>query len=322
MTLRATLALSSGRYSASRTRTRELDGRRGRVGLGTHGDLDPAGDVADQPADGLPPRSVEVALGGVLAVHAPAPEVADQEGARRAPCRTAGPPGPGRSLPAGSRTSARTTAPGLMPPTRLSVWNGGIAASRFCSSSSVFRSPDPGLEPAFAGQDQAVLGIARPAGSGRFEVDRQQLADRRAVVLPLGERVGAAQHEQAAAALAHEVPQEGELVRGEERGLEVVEDDRVIAVELVGRLGEAVAQLDLVEGAEADQHRLVGPLGRSASGWSNPSKSGLVDRVRVARKSNFGCRRAIRTRPTSWTCSSSSRARRRNLNSQFGRPLT
>ena len=56
----------------------------------------------------------------------------------------------------------------------------------------------------------------------------------------------------------------------EERGLEVVEDDRVVAVELVGGLGEAVPQLDLVERAEADQDRLVGPLGRVGVGVVEP----------------------------------------------------
>ena len=76
----ATLALSSGRYSASRTRTASSTAGAERVGLGADGDLDPAGDVADEPADGLPPGALEVALGRVLAPQAPAPEVADQQG--------------------------------------------------------------------------------------------------------------------------------------------------------------------------------------------------------------------------------------------------
>ena len=145
---------------------RELDGRRRRVGLGTDGDLDAAGDVADQPADGLPPRAIEVALGRVRRGAGPSARGRRSGGPRRAPCRTAAPPAPARRSPAASRTSARTTAPGLMSPTRLSVWKGGIAASRFCSSSSVFRSPDPGLQPAFARQHQAVL-VRRPGGRGR-----------------------------------------------------------------------------------------------------------------------------------------------------------
>ena len=99
----------------------------------------------------------------------------------------------------------------------------------------------------------------RRGGTG--EVDRQQVADRRPVVLAVGERVGAAEHQEPAAADADEVPQQGELVRREEAGLDVVEDDRVVAVELVGGLREAVPQLDLVERAEPDQDRLVGALG-------------------------------------------------------------
>ena len=105
-------------------------------------------------------------------------------------------------------------------------------------------------------------------------------------------------------------------------GLEVVEDDRVVAVQLVGGLGEAVPQLDLVERAEADQDRLVVPLGGLGVGVVEPVEQGAGPAARALRKSNFGWRRAIRTRPTSWTCSSSASARRRNLNSQLGRPLT
>ena len=114
-----------------------------------------------------------------------------------------------------------------------------------------------------------------------------------------------------------------QLVLGEEAGLEVVEDDRVVTVQLVGGLGKAVPQLDLVERAEPDQDRLVGALGRIRVGMVEPvERAASSTAVRASRKSNFGWRRAIRTRPTSWTCSSSATARRRNLNSQLGRPLT
>ena len=164
------MALSSGRYSASRTRTASSTAGAVDVGLGTHGDLHPARDVADEPADGLTPRSIEVALGRDSRGAGPSARGRRSAGPRRAPCRTAAPRARGRSLPAGSRTSARTTAPGLMLPTRLSVWNGDIAASRWRSSSSVFRSPDPRLQPAFAGEHQAILLVAlspRRAGSDR-----------------------------------------------------------------------------------------------------------------------------------------------------------
>ena len=60
----------------------------------------------------------------------------------------------------------------------------------------------------------------------------------------------------------------------EEPGLEVVEDDRVVAVQLVGRLGKTVPQLHLVERAQADQDRLVGPLGRFRVGMVEPVERG------------------------------------------------
>ena len=141
--------------------------------------------------------------------------------------------------------------------------------------------------------------------------------------LPFDERVGAAEHQEPAAALADEVPQERELIGGEEAGFDVVEDDRVVTVELVGRLGKTVSQLDSVEQCpQTDQDRLVVPLGRVGVGMVEAVEKGLVAWARALRKSNFGWRVAIRSRPTSWTCSSSSIARRRNLNSQLGRPLT
>ena len=89
------------RYRAAGTRRRaperQFDGRSRRVGLGTHGHLDPAGDVADQPADGLTPRSLEVALGGICPGACPSARGRRSRGRRRVPCRIAGPPVPARS---------------------------------------------------------------------------------------------------------------------------------------------------------------------------------------------------------------------------------
>ena len=48
----------------------------------------------------------------------------------------------------------------------------------------------------------------------------------------------------------------------------------MIAVQLVGGLGEPVAQLDLVERAQPDQDRLVGPLGRLGVGVVEPVEEG------------------------------------------------
>ena len=176
----------------------------------------------------------------------------------------------GAVAPAASLTSARTTAPGLISPTRLSVWNGVIPASRCRSSSSVFRSRTHGCsQPSrVSTRRYSCFVLAR---LGPIQIDGQQLADRRAVVLAAGERIGAAQHQQPAPALAHEIPQERELVRREKAGLEIVEHDRVITVQLVGRLGKAVSQLHAVElFPQPDQDRLVGPLGRFRVGMIEP----------------------------------------------------
>ena len=111
-----------------------------------------------------------------------------------------------------------TTAPGLMSPARLSVRKAAIVRQPLPLLVLGLADPDPRLQPALAGEDQPVFLVGLSAGLPRrpVQVDRQQLADRGAVVLAVGERVGAAEHEQAAAADAHEVPQERELVLGEE----------------------------------------------------------------------------------------------------------
>ena len=50
---------------------------------------------------------------GSSRVQPPPPEVADHQGRRRAPCRTAGPPGRGRALPAASRDLGQDHGPRL-----------------------------------------------------------------------------------------------------------------------------------------------------------------------------------------------------------------
>ena len=127
--LRATLALSSGRYSASRTRTVSSTAGAVASALGAHGDLHPAGDVADEPADGLPPRSLEVALGRVLAPQAPPPEVADQE-RRDVPLAELLRHERGGDVAGGVAHLGEDHGPRLDLAHRLSVWNAGIAASR------------------------------------------------------------------------------------------------------------------------------------------------------------------------------------------------
>ena len=181
----------------------------------------------------------------------------------------------GAVLPAGSRTSAEDDGPRLDVADAAERLERGHRRQPLVLFVFGLPQPDPGLQPAFARQDQAIFDCSSGTGVGPIQINRQELADRRAVVLAVGERVGAAQHQQAAAALADEIPQQRQLVGREEAGFEVVEHDRMIAVQLVGRLGKAVPQLDAVELlAQPDQDRLVGPLGRFGVGMIEPVEEG------------------------------------------------
>jgi hypothetical protein len=70
-------------------------------------------------------------------------------------------------------------------------------------------------------------------------------------------RVRTAEHQHAAAAIRNKFLQQRQLVVREERGLNVVDNDRLVFVQLFPRLREAVAQLDVVARADADDHRLI-----------------------------------------------------------------
>ncbi len=203
-------------------------------------------------------------------LHPPAPETANHHGADVALAELLGHES-GNGFAAASLTSARTTAPGLISPTRLIVWNAGISASRLCSSSFGFSQSNPRLRarPSCV-RAQAIIRLVRP-GVGPIEIDGQELANRRAVILAAGERIRATQHQQPAAALADEIPYESQLVRREKSGFEIVKHDRVITVQFVGRLGKTIPQLNTVEFIpEPDQDRLVGPLGRFGVGMIKP----------------------------------------------------
>ena len=71
----------------------------------------------------------------------------------------------GRRCRRGRGPRERTTAPGLMLPTRLSVWKRGHRGQPLLLLVLGLPRPDPRLEPALAGEDQAVLagrsGLAR-----------------------------------------------------------------------------------------------------------------------------------------------------------------
>ena len=73
--------------------------------------------------------------------------------------------------------------------------------------------------------------------------DRQHFADRRAAPAAFGERSAAAEHQQAAAALADEVGEHAQLLGRERRRFDAAEDDRAVREQLLARLREAADQL-------------------------------------------------------------------------------
>ena len=271
--LSTTRALSSGRYSASRTlATTSTAGLPASVPARISASTRPGTSPTSQRTVCRQERSRSSSTGSLRC--RPHRQRSPIRRAATCPLPNGWATSAGAVSPAASLTWARTDAPGLIAPTGLSVWNGGISASRLRSSSSVFRVRTQGWsQPSRVSTRRSspadVLGLGRPV-----EVDRQQLADGRAVVLAVGERVGPAEHQQPAAASPDEVAQERELVLREEAGLEVVEDDGVVAVKLVGGLREAVAQLDLVATFQPDQHRLIGPFGGLGVGRVEPVEEG------------------------------------------------
>ncbi len=56
-------------------------------------------------------------------------------------------------------------------------------------------------------------------------------------------------------ALADETLEQAHLVLGEKLGFQIVEDDRAILEQLLGRLGKAVAQFEFVDGIQAREYR-------------------------------------------------------------------
>ena len=137
----------------------------------------------------------------------------------------------GTAAPVGVLNLARARRrPGLISPDRLSVWNVDIAGQPLVSSSSVFRTRTHGCsQPSRVSTRRysplGVVGRARPV-----QIDRQQLADRRSSYLPSANESGPPSISSPPPRWLTKIPQQGQLVRREEGGLEVVDDDRVILV--------------------------------------------------------------------------------------------
>ena len=319
--LSATLALSSGRYSASRTRRRArrpatVESALGRTDTSTRPGTSPTSQRTVCRHD----RSRSLSVGSV-AVHSPAPEVADHEGATW-PLPNCWATRAGAVFAPVVADLGKNDGPRLDPADPVEGVEAGHRGQPLPSSSSVLRVRTQGCsQPSRVapGDSRGSPGAGPPAGS-----DKRARARRRACDRTCRRRTSRGRRaSETTATLAHEIPQRRELVRREEAGLQVVEDDRMIAIELVGRLGEAVAQLDLVERSRAGPAPADRPARpcrrrdgrtRRRGGW--PCGRGHPGSRTSAGAGRSGPgRRAGPDRPRS-------RARRRNLNSQFGRPLT
>ena len=144
---------------------------------------------------------------------------------------------------------------------RLTILNGGIPASRVVRLASVVRSRTQGCS-----QPSRVSCSFKPSGARRrdaIEIDRQQLADRRALIPAFGERLEPAQHQKAAAALADELLQQRHLFLRKELRFDVVEDHRVVGEQRSADLGNR-SQFLLVSVPKPQQHRLVVLFGVSS----------------------------------------------------------
>ena len=102
------------------------------------------------------------------------------------------------------------------------------------------------LEPARVGRTLRCVkysGAFPRAGGLGVEFDRQHFGDRRPGPSAFGERSPAAEHQQAAAALADEVGEHPQLLGRERRRFDAAEDQRAVLEQLVARLREAADQL-------------------------------------------------------------------------------
>ena len=130
-----------------------------------------------------------------------------------------------------------TLAPGFTSRTRFNTWSAGISASRVRSLGFVVAQARPRLQPAFAREIQPQIG-ERFRVACVIQIHRQHLADGRVLVFALMKRLRAAQHQQTAAALGHELLQQRHLVAREKLRFEIVEDHGVITLKSRRRFWE------------------------------------------------------------------------------------
>ena len=102
--------------------------------------------------------------------------------------------------------------------------------------------------------------LGRGVPPGLVEQDREDILERGALVAALGEGAAPAQHEQRAAALAHEVGDHLELAVGEEAGLDRTQDEGAVAVEVFAGGREAFDEFERVVEVAAEELVLGGAL--------------------------------------------------------------
>ena len=221
--------------------------------------------IGHQPADRLPPGFLQIAGAAASSRRRSHRHRSPTSSAAARPrpngCTTSA----GRAAPPAVSTSASTEAPGLIASTRLSERKPGIATSRVSSSCSFARTRTHGCSQPSRVSFRCNGCVFTSAGAA-IEIHGQQLPDRRAGVATFAERTLAAQHQQAAAALADELLQQRQLILREERGFDVVENDRVIAIQILRHPSEsrrAVRPRLPCPAAEAPAGRIARPSRRS-----------------------------------------------------------
>ncbi len=146
----------------------------------------------------------------------------------------------GRSRREPSVALSSVVAPGFTASTALMVVSSGNSGQRADEAASVAAICDTAWPlPARVGRTARRVRGGSAEGACAGQHHRQRLAERGAGVAAFAERPRSAEHQQAAAALVHELGQHRQLVAGEGRRLDAAEDETAVLEELVAGLGEA-----------------------------------------------------------------------------------
>ena len=210
--------------------------------------------IGDQPAHELTPGLVHIRPRGRV-LHAPTPHIAHHQ-------RRTSPPAKSlhrerRQLPAllvaHRRDHARARLDSSHPVQNLKSRH--LRQPHFFIG-FIVPQPRPRLQPAFTRQLQFHRRLGRLLR--RFlQIHRQQIANRRPSVIALLKRLHPAEHQETAAPFPDKFLHELRLFRREILALHIVQNQRVVAKQLLCRPRESRPQFHFILGVQTHQHRLV-----------------------------------------------------------------